>query len=125
MAFQVTATGITSATALGTVTYAPGAAQGLAQIAKQASLAPNGIVAITIAGLQGTLSNVGQQITQQNSLVATQQASLVAEFTAMETTLAQLQSESQFLTAFGNTQSSSSSSSSSTGGLGSSNTTGG
>jgi flagellar hook-associated protein 2 len=105
LAVQVTATGITSATALGTVTYAPGCAQGLAQVAKQASLAPNGIVAVTIAGLQGTLKSVGLQITQQNSLVAVQQASLVAEFTAMETTLAQLQSESQFLTAFGNNQS--------------------
>lgn len=122
LAVQVTATGITTATALGTVTYAPGCAQGLAQVAKQASLAPNGIVAVTIAGLQGTLSNVGLQISQQNSLVAIQQASLEAEFTAMETTLAQLQSESQFLTAFGNASSSSSSSGSSTGGLGSSST---
>jgi len=109
LAVQITATGISTATSLGSVTYAPGSAQGLAQIAKQASLAPNGIVAITIAGLQGTLKNVGLQITQQNALVATQQASLVAEFTAMETTLAQLQSESQFLTAFGNSSSSQSS----------------
>ena len=126
LAIQVTATGITTATAVGTINYNPGFAQGLAQIAKQASLAPNGVVAITIAGLQGTLSGVGVQITQQNGLVAIQQASLTAEFNAMEATLAQLQSESQFLTAYGNTSSSTSttSSSSSTSGLGSANTTG-
>jgi len=127
LAVQVTATGISSATSLGTITYAPGSAQGLAQIAKQASLAPNGVVAITIAGLQGTLANVAQQITQQNALVATQQASLEAEFTAMETTLAQLQSESQFLTASSNLQSGTTgtTSSGSSTGLGNSTSTGG
>jgi flagellar hook-associated protein 2 len=126
LAVEVTATGISAATDLGTVTYAPGFAQGLAQISKQASLAPSGMVAATIAGLQGTLANVGQQITQQNALVAIQQASLEAEFNAMETSLAQLQSESQFLTASSNLASGStsttSSSSSSSNALGNSTT---
>ncbi len=110
---QVTTPGITSATALGTVTYAPGFGQGLAHIAATASLAPNGIIPVTIAGLQGTLAEVGSEISMQQQLVATQQAALTAEFTNMETTLSRLQSESSFLNqAFGGGSSSNSSSSS-------------
>jgi flagellar hook-associated protein 2 len=111
---QVTTSGITSATALGTVTYAPGFGQGLAHIATTASLAPNGIIPVTIAGLQGTLAEVGSEISMQQQLVATQQAALTTEFTNMETTLSQLQSESSFLNqAFGGSSSSSGSSASS------------
>jgi flagellar hook-associated protein 2 len=111
---QVTTPGITSATALGSITYAPGFGQGLAHIAATASLAPNGIIPVTIAGLQGTLAEVGSEISMQQQLVATQQAALTAEFTNMETTLSQLQSESSFLNqAFGGGSSSSGSSASS------------
>jgi flagellar hook-associated protein 2 len=101
LVLQVSTPGITSATALGTVAYAPG-------------LAPNGIIPVTIAGLQGTLAQVGSEISMQQQLVATQQAALTAEFTNMETTLSQLQSESSFLNqAFGTGSSSSSTSGSS------------
>ena len=111
---QVTTPGITSATALGTVTYAPGFGQALAHIATTASLAPNGIIPVTIAGLQGTLAEVGSEISMQQQLVATQQAALTTEFTNMETTLSRLQSESSFLNqAFGGGSSSSGSSASS------------
>jgi flagellar hook-associated protein 2 len=111
---QVTTPGITSDTALGNVTYAPGFGQGLAHIAVTASLAPNGIIPVTIAGLQGTLAEVGSEISMQQQLVATQQAALTAEFTNMETTLSQLQSESSFLNeAFGGGTTSSSSASAS------------
>jgi flagellar hook-associated protein 2 len=113
---QVTTPGITSATALGNVTYAPGFGQGLAHIAATSSLAPNGIIPVTIAGLQGTLAEVGSEISMQQQLVATQQAALTAEFTNMETTLSRLQSESSFLNqAFGGGSSNSSSSSLSSG----------
>jgi flagellar hook-associated protein 2 len=109
LVLQVTAPGITSATTLGNVTYAPGFGQGLAHIATGAMLAPNGIIPVTIAGLQGTLAQVGSEISMQQQLVATQQAALTAEFTNMETTLSQLQSESSFLNqAFGGGSSSSS-----------------
>jgi flagellar hook-associated protein 2 len=112
LVLQVTTPGITSATSLGTVSYAPGFAQGLAHIAKTASLAPDGIIPVTIAGLQGTLAEVGSEISMQQQLVATQQAALTAEFTNMESTLSHLQSESSFLNqAFGGSSSSSSSSS--------------
>jgi flagellar hook-associated protein 2 len=113
LVLQVTTPGISSSTALGSVTYAPGIGQGLAHIAATASLAPNGIIPVTIAGLQGTLAQVGSEISMQQQLVATQQAALTAEFTNMETTLSHLQSESSFLNqAFGGGSSSSSSSAS-------------
>jgi flagellar hook-associated protein 2 len=109
---QVTTPGITSATSLGSVTYAPGFGQGLAHIASTASLAPNGIIPVTIAGLQGTLAEVGSEISMQQQLVATQQAALTAEFTNMETTLSRLQSESSFLNeAFGGSSTNTSASS--------------
>jgi flagellar hook-associated protein 2 len=111
LVLQVSTPGITSATALGTVAYAPGFGQGLAHIATGALLAPNGIIPVTIAGLQGTLAQVGSEISMQQQLVATQQAALTAEFTNMETTLSHLQSESSFLNqAFGGGSSSTSSS---------------
>jgi flagellar hook-associated protein 2 len=111
---QVTATGITSATTIGNATYAPGFGQGLAHIATGALLLPNGVIPVTIAGLQGTLAQVGSEISMQQQLVATQQAALTSEFTNMETTLSRLQSESSFLNeAFGGGSTSSGSSASS------------
>jgi flagellar hook-associated protein 2 len=125
LVLQIMTPGITSSTALGTVTYAPGFGQGLAHIAATASLAPNGVIPVTIAGLQGTLAEVGSEISMQQQLVATQQAALTAEFTNMETTLSQLQSESSFLNqAFGIGSSSSGSSASSSSSGASSSTSG-
>ncbi len=112
---QVTASGITTPTALGTINYAPGFAQGLAHLAKTSSLAPNGMVPVTIAGLQGTLAEVNSEITMQQQLVATQQAALTQEFTNLESTLAKLQATSSFLTQAGGGSSTSSSSSTGTG----------
>jgi flagellar hook-associated protein 2 len=107
----VSATGITTPTALGTIQYAPGFAQGLAHLAKTSSLAPSGLVPETIAGLQGTLQEVNSEIGMQQQLVATQQAALTQEFTNLEATLSRLQATSSFLNAAGGSSSSPSSSS--------------
>jgi len=104
----VTATGITTPTAVGTVDYAPGFAQGLAYLAKTSSLAPAGVIPVTIAGLQGTLAEVNSEISMQQQLVATQQAALTQEFTNLESTLARLQSTSEFLNEASGSSSSSS-----------------
>ena len=126
LVLQVSTPGVASATALGTVAYAPGFGQGLAHIATSALLAPNGIIPVTIAGLQGTLAQVGSEISMQQQLVATQQAALTAEFTNMETTLSHLQSESSFLNqAFGGSSSSGSSASSVAANSGGTNSTSG
>jgi hypothetical protein len=86
-------------------------AQGLANLAEQVTMAPYGQLPDTLTGLQNTLTNVGIQIKQQQSLVATMQATLTKEFTTMEQTLAQLSAESKFLSSWSNSGSSSSSSS--------------
>jgi flagellar hook-associated protein 2 len=95
---KITTPGITSATSLGSVNYAPGLAQGLANLSEQAAITPNGQIPNTISGLKNTLTNVTREITLQQQLVATQQATLTQEFTNLEETLSQLASESQFLT---------------------------
>jgi flagellar hook-associated protein 2 len=109
LVLKVTTPGITSATSLGTVDYAPGLAQGLANLSEQAAITPNGQIPDTISGLKNTLTNVTRQITLQQQLVATQQATLTQEFTNLEETLSQLSSESQFLADSSSSSSSSSS----------------
>ncbi len=98
LVLRITTPGITSPTVLGTVDYAPGMAQGLANLAEQSTISPSGQIGDTISGLKSTLSNVTGEIALQQQLVSTQQATLTQEFTHLEQTLAQLSSESQFLT---------------------------
>ncbi len=123
LVLQVTTPGITTLTTLGTANYAPGMAQGLANLAEQVTMAPYGQLPDTLTGLQNTLANVGVQVKQQQSLVATMQATLTQEFTTMEQTLAQLSAESKFLSSWSNSGSSSGSSSSGVFGGSSSSTT--
>ncbi len=115
LTLQITTPGISSSASLGTVDYNPGFAEGLANLAEQSSVTPNGQIADTIAGLNSTLENVTQQIALQQQLVTTQQQTLTTEFTNMEKTLTQLKSESSYLS--DQSSSSSSSSSTSSGGL--------
>lgn len=107
LSLLVTTPGITTATTLGTVNYNPGMAQGLANMAVQTTLAPGGQISAATTGLNSTLTNVTSEIALQKQLVATQRAMLVQEFNAMETELAQLSSESKFLSQSGSTSSSS------------------
>ena len=97
LSLQVTATGISSLTTLGTVDYAPGIAQGLANVAAQVTAPTTGQLPDLLAGLQSTSTNVASQIVLQQKLIAAQQSMLTQEFTNMEQTLAQLSSESKFL----------------------------
>jgi flagellar hook-associated protein 2 len=98
LVLQIVTAGVTSPTSLGTVNYAPGLAQGLANLSEQATITPDGQLPITISGLKSTLTNVTSEVSLQQQLVNTQQARLTSEFTNLEQTLAQLSSESQFLT---------------------------
>ncbi len=119
LTLRITTTGISSATALGSVIYAPGLAQGLANFAQLTSVGPNAQIPSMISGLNNTLNNVAGQIALQNQLVATQQATLTTEFTNMEKMMTKLKSTSSFLSsssAAGAAASTSSSSSSSSSG---------
>jgi flagellar hook-associated protein 2 len=98
LVLQIVTAGVTSSTSLGTVNYAPGLAQGLANLSEQATITPDGQLPVTISGLKSTLTNVTSQVSLQQQLVNTQQARLTSEFTNLEQILAKLSSESQFLT---------------------------
>jgi flagellar hook-associated protein 2 len=97
LVLSVTTPGITGTTALGTVDYAPGLAQGLANLAEQSTISPSGQIADTISGLKNTQKNVASEIALQQQLVNTQQATLTQEFANLEETMATLSSESKFL----------------------------
>lgn len=107
LVLQVTTPGITSATSLGTVSYSPGFAQGLAHVASQAIATSGGQISASIAGLNGTLTNVTSEIALQKQLVSTQMAMLTQEFANMESALVQLTSESKFLASSANAAASS------------------
>ncbi len=109
---QVTASGITTPTTIGAISYSPGFAQNLSRLA-QLSSTGKGEVPLAIAGLQSTLSQVDQNIVLQQRLSDTQKASLQQEYATLEQTLAKLNSQTQFLNALGGIGSSSSSSGSS------------
>ncbi len=123
LVLQVTATGITSATPVGTINYSPGIAQSLASLSANAILGPSGLIASSISGIQNTLTSLTPEITTQQQLVATEKKMLVQEFTKMEEALAQLSSQSQFLKY--SSGSSSSTTSSSSGSLSGSSLSGG
>jgi len=105
--------GITSATSLGTYTYAPGLAGGLASLS-YTSTATHGELPATITGLQNTNSSLSSQITVEQHLLAQQQQALTTEFNNLETTLASLKSQSSYLSSLSGSSSSGSVSSSTT-----------
>lgn len=108
LSLSVTTPGISTSTALGTVVYAPGLAQGLANLAEQDGVSTNGLINETIDSLNGTLKNVTSQIALQQQIVNTQQATLTTEFTHMEEMMANLKSESSYLSEQSSVSSSSS-----------------
>lgn len=97
LSLLVSATGITSPTALGSFTYTPGLAQQLVAIADQASNATNGSLTTTINSLNAEATGLNSQIANYQTLEQSQQAVLQKEFTTMETTLGQLKSEGSSL----------------------------
>jgi flagellar hook-associated protein 2 len=122
LVLSVTTPGITGTTPLGTVDYAPGLAQGLANLAEQSTISPDGQIADNISALKNTQNNVAAEIALQQQLVNTQQATLTQEFTALEETMATLSSESKFLADSASSSSSSSGLSSLSGSTNSSST---
>jgi flagellar hook-associated protein 2 len=97
---KITATGITSATDLGSFNYTPGLAQQLATISAAATDLTNGSLTQTIAGLTSQSTGLGTQITSYQALVAQETTRLTQQFSTMETTLSTLNSTTQWLTEY-------------------------
>ena len=96
----VTASGITSATSLGSFTYQPGIAQQLAAVGDAASNTSNGSLTSEIKGLQNEATGLNSQIANYQTLESQQQTVLQNQFATMESTLGTLKNESsQFASA--------------------------
>jgi flagellar hook-associated protein 2 len=93
----VTATGITTPTDLGTLTYSPGVAQQLVSAASLATNPTTGTLTTTINGINAEATGLNPQIANLQALETSQQDVLQKEFSNMETTLGQLKSESSSL----------------------------
>jgi len=106
LSLRVATPGITSSTPIGTFTYAPGLAQGVATVAAQVLASPGGQITSTIANLQSNQQEVGSQVSIEQQIVVEQQAALTQEFNNLETTLTALKAESAYITsAFGGSSS--------------------
>lgn len=98
MAVRVAASGISTTTPLGTVSYRPGVAQQLVTAMTGATNAVTGSITAAIKSLAQQATGLNGQISRYVGLERSQQAVLQQEFTTMETTLGKLKNESSMLT---------------------------
>jgi flagellar hook-associated protein 2 len=98
--------------AVGSVTYTPGLARRLATLAEQATAASTGTLTSAQKGRQSGIKALQDQIDDWDRRLAAYRATLTAQFTAMETAIASLKSQTSSLGSLVSSSSSSSSSSS-------------
>ena len=98
--------------AVGQVTYSQGLGQRLASLLN-ATTDTEGTLSTAKSGSDAQVKDLQEQIDKWDSRLETYRTMLQAQFTAMETAIAKLKSQSSALTSFGNASTSSSSSSSS------------
>ena len=97
LAITVTATGITSATNLGTFNYSPGIAGSLANVGNDATAPSSGFLTSTISSLQTQAANLKNQYNSYTPMIQSEQALLQQLFSQMESQLGGLQNQSQWL----------------------------
>ncbi len=97
LAVQVTATGITSATNIGTFNYQQGIAGGLAYASNGAAAPVTGSLTTTVSGIQGQIASLQQQYASYTPMIQAEQAMLEQEFSTMESQLGALQNQGQWL----------------------------
>ena len=97
LSVRVTATGISSATALGSITYTPGLGQTLTNIAHQYADPVSGSITQTVTGLQDQNIAINPQIVMYQRMYDQQQKLLMAKYATMEATLGGLKNQSTAL----------------------------
>ncbi|HUY86173.1 MAG TPA: flagellar filament capping protein FliD [Acidimicrobiales bacterium] len=97
MVLQVTISGISSSTAVGTFNYTPGIAQTLATVANQASDPATGSITSAITQLNNASSALNTQITFYQNLSAQQQKALQTEFANLEAAIGALKNQQAML----------------------------
>ena len=93
---------------VGSVTYAPGLAQRFVQLVQQQTATGTGILSTAKSSRESSVKTLQNQIDDWDTRLSSYRASLQAQFTAMETTLAALKTQSSFLSSYGSASSSSS-----------------
>ncbi len=89
---------------VGSLTVAPGLAQQVIQLVKQQTETGTGLLASAKSGRESAVKGLQSQIDDWDRRLTTYRASLQAQFTAMETTLSALKSQSSFLASYGTAQ---------------------
>ncbi len=92
---------------IGSVTYTPGLAQRFLQLAEQQTATGTGLLDTARTGRESAVRSLQSQIDDWDRRLTSYRASLQSQFTAMETTLAALKSQSSFLSSYSSTQTSS------------------
>jgi flagellar hook-associated protein 2 len=82
---------------IGTINYGPGLAQQLSTLALGVSKSDTGSLSLAIKGQQDTISSLNDQIDAWNPRLAIKQEALQRQFTALETALNQMKSQSSWL----------------------------
>ncbi|HWE56915.1 MAG TPA: flagellar filament capping protein FliD, partial [Acidimicrobiales bacterium] len=98
LSLQVTASGINSATDLGSFSYQPGLAQVLGSLADAMANPVSGAITTTVQSMQTQSINLNPQIAMYNQIVQSQQKILMAKYATMESNLESLKNQSSSLT---------------------------
>lgn len=88
---------------VGSVTYTPGLAHRFVQLVQQQTATGTGMLSSAKSGRESAVKTLQTQIEDWDGRLSAYRASLQAQFTAMETTLAALKSQSSFLSSYGST----------------------
>lgn len=97
LSLQVTASGITSSTLLGSYSYSPGIAQALSSISAAMTDPVTGSITQTVTNLQDQSQGLNSQIAFYTNIAAEEQKMLNDQFSALQATLGSLQDQSQSL----------------------------
>ncbi|MDA8196397.1 MAG: flagellar filament capping protein FliD [Actinomycetota bacterium] len=98
LALNVTATGISSATSLGSFTYSAGVAGGLASVANGGANPLTGSITSTINNLNSQIQSLQFQYNSYTPMIQAEQTMLQQEYSNMEVQLGSLQSQGNWLT---------------------------
>jgi flagellar hook-associated protein 2 len=99
LTLEVTATGITSSTNIGSFVYEPGLAQQVQSFADQMSNATNGSITEVINGLNQQSTGLNSQISFWQQIVSQEKQILTQEFDNLQVQLISLQNQGNALTA--------------------------
>jgi flagellar hook-associated protein 2 len=97
LSLQISVSGITSSTDLGSFNYQPGIAQSLNSLTTAMSSPVNGAITLAAQGLTTQATSMNTEISFDQQLAAAEQKSLQAEYSQLEVTLGSIKNQSSAL----------------------------